>query len=228
MQDSIILDRLPLLPVAGVVEWLEQELTKHELEVIFIDHLQEFTKLSDIGAYGEVSNALSPLNQLAKKTNKAIVALAHQGKAEPRDGEIDVIGSTAFKGATDALFECRKTPDGKYTIKSDIRNGANFEKLQITIDTETGDITAVAAWRAEIEDVQKRIKDYLRGETEAKTVSEIIGEVSARKAKVLKALEWGVTDNIFIATPKIERGGGFTYLLAPERDPTKPLSGFKQ
>lgn len=72
--EIFILDNLPLLPVAGVVEYLEEQLTKFEVEVIIIDHLHEFTKVTDSNDYSQVSAAVSPLNQLAKRTNKGIVA----------------------------------------------------------------------------------------------------------------------------------------------------------
>lgn len=143
-----------------------------------------------------------------------------QGKKEAGD-RIDVIGSTAYQGSADALFECRKTADGKYTIRSDLRYGYNFEKLQITIDIETGEIKALAAWKAEIEDVEKKIKDYLRNGNKTLTAKEIRTAIGARTARVKSALKAGVEDGTFIAT---KDGRGSKYSLAPERDPTTKRS----
>jgi hypothetical protein len=150
---------LPFLtdvPPSKVAEFLDAQIAEHKLDVVFVDHLQQLTKIGDGNDYSGVSNALMPYAHIAKRRNCLLVLLHHQGKTETVDGTINAIGSEAYRAAADALIECTKK-DGDHFIAADVRGSEGLDKFKVEIDLGTGDAVWAPARAAELDKNKSRI-----------------------------------------------------------------------
>lgn len=188
---------------------LEEQIREHQLEVVFVDHLQNFARVKDSDRYALVTSAMEPLNQVAKRTRSHIMVLHHQGKTE-REGVIDVMGSEAYRAAADALLEAR-VRDGHHFIRGEIRGAEDLAKMRITVDLATGEVDAINASEATREDTATKIAEYLAGLSKPVTGNEIQEALSLRRELCWAALQRGVERGLFKRSGEGKRGNPFRY-----------------
>jgi hypothetical protein len=120
---------------------LAHAIYKTGLEVVFVDHLIGMINIMDGNDYAGVSRALAPFGAVAKITGTTIILLHHQPKAHTTGNEINVMGSEAFRAATDTLMEASKLGQN-YFFRAGIRGFPDIERLRVSKDEQTGILTA--------------------------------------------------------------------------------------
>src|SRR4029453_13246349 len=90
----------------------------------FSDALYRFTKVRDVGAYGEVTAGLQPLLALQRELRFHLLLVHHSPKgADARRGAVDAaLGSTALPGTVDIALFLRCFGDGRRTLSSSARS----------------------------------------------------------------------------------------------------------
>ncbi len=203
------LDELPVMPLPELAKFLEEQIREHGLELLMVDHLQNLTKVRDSKDYSLVSIALEPLQRLAKSTGAHILLLHHQGKTE-REGVIDVMGSEAYRAGADALIEAKKY-GGQYFIRAEIRGEADLPKTRVSINLSTGEVAAVDAAQAEMQDATTKISNYLNEQPEPLSADAIQEALELKRAVVRAALNAGSEDGTFARTGAGRKGEPFLY-----------------
>ncbi|MDQ3816074.1 MAG: AAA family ATPase [Acidobacteriota bacterium] len=131
----------------------------HRLQpvLVVIDPLSRFVRLADFNSYGEVTRALEPLIDLARRSGCHILAVHHNGKGE-RDGGDALLGSTGFFGAVDTLITMKRREQAR-TVQTTQRYGEDLPETVAYLDQETG-VVKLGGDMATIQ-VDKRVADVL-------------------------------------------------------------------
>jgi len=204
------LDELPMRPLPDLAKFLGSEISKHGLNVVIVDHLQNLVKVKDSKDYSLVSSALEPLQQLAKRTGAHVLLLHHQGKTD-REGVIDVMGSEAYRAAADVLIEA-KARDRRYFIRAEVRGGADLPRTRVTVNLATGEVEDIDATQAETDDAIAKVKDYFEGQTEPLDADAIQHALELNRSVVRSALEFGAEESrVFTRTGSGKRGDPFLF-----------------
>jgi 5S rRNA maturation endonuclease (ribonuclease M5) len=186
-------------PQDGIIQ-LTEAVKFHKPALIIIDPLFRFTRVRDGNAYSEVTAALEPLLNLARQSGSHVLLVHHSGKGD-RNGGDSILGSTAIFGSVDTAFIMKRseTTRSAYSIQ---RYGLDLEETVLTMDEETGWVTAGASKRDhDIQKIQGSILQFLDGTSEAVEEKELHEKVEGRKTVKQKALRKLVEEG------KISRGG---------------------
>lgn len=127
----LFLDRVPIGDPREMARALAYEIHRTQVEITIIDHLVGMIHLEDGNDYVSVSRALAPFNAIAKYTSSHIFLLHHQPKTAGLGNEINVMGSEAFRAATDCLLEASKIGQN-YFFRAQSRGIPDTERLRIT------------------------------------------------------------------------------------------------
>ena len=112
--------------------------------LVIVDTLFRFQPVDDTSAYGNVLKALSPLHELARKTDAHILAVHHERKAEGEGGD-RVLGSTAIFGTVDVMLSIeRRHADNVRVISSVGRYGEDLPETVIELRPD-GSVTLAGA-----------------------------------------------------------------------------------
>lgn len=93
---------------------LEAEIVEHGYGLVVIDPLTSFMQGSDRNEEGAVRDVLTPLGKLAERTNAAILAVMHVGKAGGGTGRRplqQLLGSTAFGAIARTVWMVERDPE---------------------------------------------------------------------------------------------------------------------
>jgi hypothetical protein len=206
------LDRLPQMSLLELAAFVKAQIVEHGLEVVIVDHLQNFAKIKDSKDYSVVSLALEQFHPVAKETGAHILLLHHQGKTE-RGGVIDVMGSEAYRAAADTLLEAKAQGEDHF-IRGEIRGGdGDLPRTKVRIDLETGEVQGIDAHQAEMDVVLDDIRRWLQNEVEAATMDEIQEALKLKRETINMALEAGVVDAIFERTGTGRKGSPYRFQL---------------
>lgn len=190
--------------------FIEDEILRLNLEVVIVDHLQNLARVPDSNDYATVSNALAPYTAIAKKTGCHIMLLHHQGKTR-REGEINVMGSEAFRAAADVLIEATAHGDSHF-ICAQVRGGiGDLPKTRVTINLATGEAEGIDAHQAEIGDAGARIVKYLCAQPEPLNADEIQEALGLKRETVRSALAEVVKVGTVSRSGAGKRGDPFLY-----------------
>ncbi len=209
LPDLAFLDEIPPMPLAELPRFIESEIVRLKLDVVMVDHLQNLARVSDGNDYAIVSNVLHPFAAIAKRTGCHIVLLHHQGKTR-REGEIDVMGSEAYRAAADVLIEATAHEDSHF-IRAQIRGEADLAKTRLTVNLETGEAKHVDAHQAEVRDVGDAILDYLSNQGESVSLDAIQEAVQRKRAIVHAAVTAGVEAGAISRSGAGRRGDPFLF-----------------
>src|ERR1017187_3847848 len=116
------------------IEELGNILTKHSgVRLMLVDILPKLIPIKDPNDYGEVQRALKPLHDLLSKfTRLHIQVLTHRKKTATEDTFDGGLGSTAFRGATDANIALYRQ-EGNCIIEAEGR-GVRLEPTVLIAD----------------------------------------------------------------------------------------------
>jgi hypothetical protein len=212
IRDVHFLDEVPPMQNDQLAQYLESEINRLGLEIVIVDHLQNLVRVSDANDYAVVSKALEPFHKVAKHTGCHLMLLHHQGKTR-RVGEIDVMGSEAFRAAADALLEATSSDDRHY-IRGAIRGEPDLPRTVIAVNLKTGEVEAVEAIQAEIAAAKTAIMNFLETQPEAVTAEVIRDGVQTKAITVAAALKAGIEDGVFERTGAGKRGDPYLYQKA--------------
>lgn len=208
-----------------LVAVLEAAIKSHGLQVIVIDHAQSLLRIADTSAYGAVSLALEPINLVAKETGVAVILLYHQGKpqigkgqqaADGGDGQINAMGSEAWRAACDVLMETTRSANKRYSLRADVRGGDGLPRTLVKIDLETGAAVARDVAEVEAQEAAEAVKKYLATQSEPRDYAEIQDAVAMKRSPIVTACRVGYEAGIYGREGKGKSGDPFKYFLHVE------------
>ena len=183
-------------------KWLKDEVEKTHPVLVIIDTLFRFISVTDVNDYAKTTTALSPLLALARDYSAHLLCVHHARKGAG-DGADTTLGSTAIFGSVDTAIVLKKT-DGKRTIETQQRYGADIEQTILVFDLDTK--SAVLGGSKEEEDTQKvesAILEFLKSKKEESVSEPVIDEeIDGRTVLKRKALR------DLLAKGQIQRTGG--------------------
>jgi hypothetical protein len=210
--DVNFLDEVPPMRNDRLAQYLESEIKRLGLEIVIVDHLQNLVRVGDANDYAVVSKALEPFHKVAKHTSCHLMLLHHQPKTR-REGEIDAMGSEAYRAAADALLEVTCS-DGRHYIRGAIRGEPDLPKTLLTINLETGEVEGVEAREAELTAAKTATVSFLESQSEAVTADVIRDRVHLNLSTVLAALKVGIESGLLERTGEGKRGDPYLYQKA--------------
>jgi hypothetical protein len=124
---------------AGWLHDLEDRLTKNPLiKLVVIDPLLLALHVKDANDYAPMMKALSPLREIARRFEVAILCVHHSKKSISADAGDNVLGSTAVRGSADATWQVIKQPDGQRTFHTEMRYGTDMSPMNLIFDVASG------------------------------------------------------------------------------------------
>jgi hypothetical protein len=212
VDEILFLDEVPPLNGEQLAAFLRGQIEEHALEVIIVDHLQNLVRVADANDYARVTVALEPFQKVAKSTGAHLMLLHHQGKTR-REGEIDVMGSEAFRAAADVLIEATRS-EGHHYVRGNVRVGEDLPRTLVTVDLETGAVEAVDAQQADTASALDEIIAFLETQNEPLIADEIRDAVQLKAIVVSAALKSGVAeDGPLVRIGAGKRGNPYLYQL---------------
>ena len=205
-------------PQDGLTQ-LKETVVTHKPVLVIIDPLFRFTRVKDGNSYTEVTAALEPLIDLARKSGSHVLLVHHGGKGE-RIGGDSILGSTAIFGSADTAFIMKRTETTR-TVYSIQRYGPDLEEIVLTMDEDSGWITASGSKHNHDIDLSKTaILEFLANQSEPIEEKEILDHVEGRKALKVKAVRALVTEGKVERTGEGKKGNVFKYKMLVSLFPT--------
>ncbi len=192
--------------------WLTWMISEVQPVLAVIDTLQLFMRLRDnLGNdYNAVTNAMAPLNQLARDTRAHIMTVHHNTK-----GNDDPLGSIGFVGNVDSVLVMRRNGDTRTIECTDIRYGRELPQTVLTLDTETGRVTAEEEYSKTKEEaaVEAVLEAMQEGEvlTRDEIVERAVGDTNELKRAITRLTNWRLR-----RTGGGKRGDPFLFEKMPE------------
>ena len=154
--------------------------------LVVIDPLFKFVSIKDGDAYAEVSAALNPLMQIARRTGVHILLTHHNRKGGGEAGE-EVLGSTALFAGVDTLISLKRDGEGR-TVETIQREGDDLPATVLRMDP-TGWIDA-GGIRAEIKarEIDEQILAVIGEAGQPMETGDVIETTARTKKAVLDSL----------------------------------------
>jgi hypothetical protein len=108
--------------------------------LVIVDTLFHLVGIRDENSYAEVTGKLSPLIDLARRTETHILCLHHSSKRPKAEAIDSPIGSTAISGAASTLLYMRQTEDDFRTLQTRQRIGRDLQEVFLEFDTRSKSI----------------------------------------------------------------------------------------
>lgn len=105
-----------------VLDALERECELYQPKLVIIDPLARLVGFTDSNDYPEVYKRISKIVNFARKMNVHVLAVHHSNKGNS-DSSDQIMGSTAFFGASDGAFFLSKDKNNFGKIRSSLRYG---------------------------------------------------------------------------------------------------------
>ena len=214
--DVLFTDEVPPMQPAALAQFLERQITEHHLGVLFVDHLQNLVRVVDSNDYAAVSNALEPFAAVARRTGCALILLHHLPKSPREDGEIDAMGSEAYRGAADCFIESTRS-NGRYFIRAEARGGGLLPRMVLTLDRETGIVSGINALDAERVELEGRILEHLKAAGEPVSGPELREVLGTRSKIVFEAFDALINDRKVTRTGAGKRKDPHVYQISTFR-----------
>jgi hypothetical protein len=205
-------------PPEGAVEKLYELAERFRPVLIVIEMLQHLIRVKDTNAYGEVSLAMEPIEDVARQSGAHIQFTTHFGKTDRDDPADQIMGSTGFRGVVDTSIMLRRYAEYR-TITTEQRIGTDLPETILKWNEEQKCIYAGEA-RAPLEriTIEEKILVALRTSTEPMTPNQIIDNVQVARGKVLGALDRieKYRSRQIIRTGQGRRGDPTRYAINPD------------
>ena len=157
--DDPVFMQIGLIDLRHSVPLLHDAMERTKPVLVIIDTLMRFAKIKDANDYANVTEALNPVIDMARKTEAHIMLTHHSRKSGGQDGS-EALGSTALFGSVDTLLSLKR--DGtRRTLYSVQRSGDDLPEM--VLDLENGWISALGTKEGhDKERVAGAILDYLQ------------------------------------------------------------------
>jgi hypothetical protein len=152
IQDQVqFVDSVPMGDPREMARALAFAVRRYELEAVTVDHLIGMIRMLDGNDYVGVSMALAPFSAVTKITGVYLQLLHHQPKGISTGTEINVMGSEAFRAATDTLMEASKIGNN-YFFRAQMRGSADIERVRVKVSDDglVGGDESVEGVKAEV------------------------------------------------------------------------------
>jgi hypothetical protein len=129
--------------------------------LVILDTLFKIVRMKDENSYAAISEALEPLQELARESGAHVMCVHHAGKAD-REGADGILGSTAILGAFDtAIIMNRK--DKARTIKTIQRYGTDLDESTLLWDKDTRrSMLGQENWKVKADERKNTILEFMR------------------------------------------------------------------
>lgn len=109
---------------------------KPNIGLVIVDTIGKFVQIADFNEYGGVQEALQYLEALARRHHFLLLYTAHAKKRKVEDAGDGIMGSTAFRGATDTNIFLSKEQGGVRVMETEQRRGTSMPTTVIHWDPE--------------------------------------------------------------------------------------------
>lgn len=216
----------PFKAVKQLMLWLEDQIITTKAQALILDNLQSLLGLEDTDKLGTVSTAMQELNNLARRTNCAILALVWQSLKVPVSwtGPIQFMGSSAYQGLAEITIQVGLRNEVR-CMRVRVRGEPELDPVAYDINLETGDMKCEVLADVEADRNLEKVMAFLR-EREAKaegqaaiqgaTVDEIAKALKTRYQTVLAALSRGLMKGAFAKSGAGKKGDPSRWLYTPK------------
>ncbi len=143
------------------IEQLGPIIAEIKPSLIILDTLFKIVRMKDANDYASISEALEPIQDLARKSGAHIMCVHHAGKAD-REGADGILGSTAILGAFDTAIIMSRS-NKRRTIKTIQRYGKDLDESVLFFDEETRlSSLGQESWKEKADERSKTILDFVR------------------------------------------------------------------
>lgn len=164
----IFADRAP----RDTIEQLAPIIKEIKPALLILDTLFKIIRVKDTNDYAAVSNALEPIQEIARNTGTHIMGVHHAGKGE-REGADGILGSTAIFGAFDTAIILGRSGNRR-TIKSIQRYGSDLETSALLYDKVTrSSMLGPEDWKVKADERADDVLAFIRKAGRAATTAEI-------------------------------------------------------
>jgi transposase-like protein len=202
------------------LELLAKDVERLKPVLCIIDPLFRFTKVRDVAAYAEITNALGPVLAVARRTGCHLVLVHHNTKIE-REGADDLLGSTAIFGAVDTAIMLRRRQSGMRFAYSVQRYGKDMNPTVLQLRgpwvQAAGELEGF-----ELDAIKGKVIEFLAQESPAAELA-IRENVEGKTDHIAKALRQLVNDGKVGRSGTGKRGDPFMYSLIAMA-PTTPAA----
>lgn len=219
--DQPILIHVGAAPTSSTegISALAAAIGEYQAVLAIADPALRLLRVHDSSDYAEMTTALEPVVELARRTGCHICIPHHAGKME-RGGGDAVLGSTALFGSVDTLIEMRRREYGR-TLLSIQRYGPDLDETVVQLDEQTGLIRLGGTIDdLKISQAGDGIKKVL-AEQDAEGLDEsgIRERVEAATSVIARALRALVADHTVTRTGAGKKGDPYRYQLASASAP---------
>jgi phage/plasmid primase-like uncharacterized protein len=197
------------------LEQLEAIAARHRPRLIVLDTMFRVVRVKDGNDYVAVTNALEPIQQLARGSGAHVLSVHHMGKVA-RDGGDGILGSTAIQGAFDTAVMIDRR-DQVRTLKSIQRYGIDLEETELSFDPATrSSCLGRPKQESDLERVGDLILDFLRDAGTLLPEDDINKGISGRKGKKMAALRALFQEGKVLRSGKGCSGDRYLYGINPQ------------
>ena len=166
---------------------LEAVIRKFCPVLVVLDPLFKFISVSDGDAYSEVSGALDPLMQIARRRDTCILLAHHNRKGGGDTGEA-VLGSTALFAGVDTLISLKRDGEAR-TIETIQRLGDDLPPTVLRMDATGWIDTAGVRTEVKKRELDEQILAVIGQAGESLDATEIAERSGRRKKAILDGLQ---------------------------------------
>ncbi len=194
----------------GAHAWLTAEIEKVRPVLVIIDTLIRFINVSQINDYAEVTKALDPLLNLARKHNAHLMCLHHARKMGGEGADV-TLGSSGIFGTVDTAIILNRT-DSRRTIETQQRYGQDLESTVLIFDADSRCV-ALGGTKEEddIRTMGESISKFLDGQQEPVSEGTIKDGVKGRGELKVRALRKLLADGEISRTGGGKKGDPYLY-----------------
>ena len=193
----------------NAVEIVEAEIAKTGANVIVIDTLLRFMRVTDANAYAEISNATQAIIDLASRTGCAVIGIHHSRKGGGQHGE-EASGSAALFGSVDVMASITREDDELRMIYTIQREGSDLERTSLALGP-TGWLSLGSTAREEREAISLEAVTRTLAKGDALDIMQVVDATKLRKAHVKDALTTLTGAGKIIRSGAGKRGDAYRY-----------------
>lgn len=133
---------LPTMPLWGrqthengpFLDTLRQDVSEVEPDLVVVDTMNVALEWDDMNNMVETTQKMTPLRELARSTNAAIILLAHTRKTSTGSA-LDILGSTGLRAASDVNMVLHHDEETDVrSLKTEGKLGEHFKHTPIVLD----------------------------------------------------------------------------------------------
>jgi hypothetical protein len=205
-------DRAPANAVLAAQRAIEQ----YNPTLVIVDPLLKFARVKDANDYAQVTYALEPVLELARKSGAHVLLVHHAGKADKSDPVDSGVGSIGFGGGADTVLYMKRTERYR-TLQTVQRYGTDLPEAVLEFDAERGAVLLGAERsKADADQVATTIVAHMRAIGGNPTQPEIEQAVEGSTKAKRDALRVLVTEGKLLRKGGGKKGDPYRYSLSGE------------